>query len=199
MSGAHWLIRHAERGPIPLGEAGNDVPLVPSGERAAWVLGASFGSTLGSVRTSPVLRCVQTADAILAGAGLADRPVADVRLGAPGVYVTDPRLAWPHWERLGNRGVMAALVAGERLSGLAEPGTAARQLLAHMLNTPDLGTGVHVWVTHDAVLAPTVAHLLGIRNIEYVLPEFLEPLVILPGASSVLLTWRDRRKEIPLP
>lgn len=199
MTREHWLLRHAERGPIPQGEAGDDVPLLPSGVRAARLLGAALGQRLLSVRTSPVLRCVQTADALLDGAGQAARPVGDSRLGAPGVYVTDARLAWPHWGRLGNRGVMTALIRGERLPGLAEPAAAARRLLAHVLTTPDLGPGVHAWVTHDSILAPTVAHLLGIRDIELVLPEFLEPLVIQPGSSTVLVTWRGARAEVPLP
>jgi broad specificity phosphatase PhoE len=199
MSRAHWLLRHAERGPIPKGESGDDVLLLPSGVRAARLLGASLGPRLVSVRTSPVLRCVHTAEALLDGADRADRPVADARLGAPGVYVTDPRLAWPHWERLGNSGVMAALVHGERLPGLADPAAAARTLLAHVLAMPDLRPGVHAWVTHDSILAPTVAHLLGIRDVDLVLPEFLEPLVILPGSSTVLLTWRGARAEVPFP
>jgi hypothetical protein len=64
---------------------------------------------------------------------------------------------------------------------------------------PDPRPGVHAWVTHDSILAPTVAHLLGIRDVDLVLPDFLEPLVILPGSSTVLLTWRDTRAEVPLP
>lgn len=193
----HWLLRHAERGPLPPGLPGDDVPLLPAGVEAARRLGASLGPTLARVHTSPVPRCVQTATALLEGAGRDGVPSVDPRLGAPGVYVLDGREAWHNWTERGGRGVIAALIAGEQLPGMADPIHAARVLFAHLL--AETGPGVHVWVTHDSVLAPTVAHLLGIADIDAVFPAFLEALVLAPGPSSVVLSWRGARREVPPP
>ena len=64
------FLRHAERGEIPPGDFGENVPLTTCGVAASERLG-SLLSSMGSVRvaSSPVPRCVETSRAILRGAG----------------------------------------------------------------------------------------------------------------------------------
>ena len=68
------------------------------------------------------MRCVQTAEALRAGASVEIPIVVDRLLGDPGVFVVDEKVAWANWEERGHEGVMAHLVSGhEPLPGMAAP------------------------------------------------------------------------------
>ncbi len=64
------VLRHAEREEITSGTFGNDVSLTRRGSDSAHRLGIGLSSLMMSVvKSSPLPRCMQTADAIIAGAG----------------------------------------------------------------------------------------------------------------------------------
>lgn len=158
------LLRHAERPPLAPGEHGTDLALTAHGRRCAELLGATLGPRILSISTSPVRRCRETADAIRRSANLDLDIIADPLLGDPGIFVVDPALAWHHWQTLGHQAVLEYLAHAEQpLPGLAPAGHAARQLIAHMARSLDAPPGLHIFVTHDAILYPTVARLLPSR------------------------------------
>lgn len=191
------LLRHGARGPLPLGAAGGHVPLLPEGVAASHALGVHLGERLVSLRTSPVLRCVQTAEALGLGAGRAEPAVPDTALGGPGAFVLDSRLAWESWQRMGHQGVMSALVAGQHLPGFAVPMDAATRLVRHLVDLSRGRPGVHVAVSHDSLLVATIAHTLGgpLPHAEW--PTFLEALALVPGDGQLTLIWRDRVRVLP--
>lgn len=88
------LIRHSVRGELPPGAGGNRVPITAKGEKLASLLGGMIGGRLQSLTTSPVLRCVQTAEAIRTGTGIQTPVRLDRALGDPGIYVLDGQEAW---------------------------------------------------------------------------------------------------------
>ena len=168
------LLRHAERPPIAPGELGAELPLTSRGVALASALGHCLGAALHGIRTSPVRRCRETAEALRQGAGAsALRILDDHMLGDPGAFVTDPACAWEHWRERGNERVVELLAWGsEPLPGLATPYSAAQDLATHVLANTE--SGIHVFVTHDAILLPTVARLLpGVENRTW-WPDFLE-------------------------
>lgn len=184
------LLRHAERPSIAPGELGTDLPLTDRGRRHAEVLGAVLGSRLLSIATSPVRRCRETAEALQRGSGLGSAITIDRLLGDPGVYVLDPELAWEHWQRLGHEAVIKHLASTDRpLPGLAPPDEAARQLAWHMARSL-IGSppGLHVFVTHDAVLYPTAARLLPAIAPDW--PNFLESAVLYGPATALAFAYR---------
>ena len=78
-------LRHAEREAIPPCGYGNDVPLTRQGITSSRRLGEALSPLpVAVVRTSPLPRCVETAESITAGAGWDAVAVPDQRLGAPG-------------------------------------------------------------------------------------------------------------------
>ncbi len=190
------LMRHAARGPLPADNAAGDVPILPEGAVAARALGRTIGARLTTLRTSPMLRCVQTADALRAGSERMIEPVEDKALGSPGLFVTDVAVAWKNWDRLGHEAVMAGMIAGRQLPGMAAPKDAARRLVAHAIEVGGATAGVHVLVTHDSLLAATVAHTLGILLPRPEWPAFLEALVLTPGPDGLRVRWRDREEVI---
>ena len=73
------LLRHAAREELPPDRVGFEVPITPAGAWLARELGALMGERLRSLPSSPLPRCIRTAESLAAGAGL-DTPVAPDRL-----------------------------------------------------------------------------------------------------------------------
>lgn len=171
------LLRHAEREAIPAGSPGNEVPLTAAGMAAARALGRLMGSRLRTLHSSPVLRCMQTAEAMRAGAAADLAIVPDKHLGDPGVYVLDPHLAWVNWQRLGHDGVMRHLSSSVKaLPGMARPDHAASTLAAHLRSIAS-EPGLHVFVTHDLLLKATASQLSALPTEDDKWPRYLEAAV----------------------
>lgn len=187
------LLRHAERGRLPAGDAGNSEPITVGGQRSAKALGAMLGVRVKTLRSSPVLRCVQTAEVLRDGVG-ADLPIIPDRLlGDPGIFVRDGETAWQNWLDLGHEGVMEWLVSGQgSLPGMANPTKAAETLVRHMVSSAGEHPGIHVFVTHDSLLAATVGRLLGpvIGSTNW--PLYLEGLFAWGDGGCVRTAFRDR-------
>lgn len=176
------LMRHAERQKLPPDGLGYTLPITRQGELQARALGRSIGERLRALHASPLTRCLETADALRQGAERHVEIIPDRLLGDPGVYVLDGKRAWPHWQARGNAGVTRYLVEGDgALSGMSEPSFAARFLVQHMLAGTDCKAGVHVFVTHDTLVAATVGRLF----------RSARPLECWPDFLQTAFFWRD--------
>ena len=186
------LLRHSVRGPLPPGRAGYTTPITVDGQRIALELGVQLRGRLRTLHTSPLTRCVQTAECLREGSGSELPIVPDRLLGDPGVFVIDGRRAWTHWEGLGHEGVMDHLVTQtEALSGMARPDEAARFLVHHMLAAAKGAPGVHVFVTHDALVTAAAARLLGRRIGKEEWPWFLEGAFFWSTDNGVQVAYRS--------
>ena len=187
------LLRHSVRRHLPPGEAGYSLPITEVGAALGRGLGAVVGDRLHTLHTSPLTRCVQTADALRIGAGL-DVPIVEDRLlGDPGIFVVDGKQARSHWEELGHEGVMAHLVSQDfPLPGMADPDSAARFLVQHMLATAEGRPGLHVFVTHDSLVTATAARLFGESLGPDAWPWYLEGAFFWREDSHLTITYRDR-------
>lgn len=186
------LLRHSVRDDLPPGEAGRILPITEMGRQVAIQLGEELCGRLRTLHASPLVRCVQTAEALREGAGVEQAVVPDRLLGDPGVYVLDDRLAWSNWESLGHEGVMAHLVsASDALPGMARPDEAARFLVQHMLAVAGEAPGVHVFVTHDSLVTATAARLLGEPLGTNDWPWYLEGAFFWRAADGLHTAYRD--------
>lgn len=191
------LIRHADRVALPNNDVGYSLPITEAGLRRAKGLGTKLGGRLASLHTSPLLRCIQTADAIKTGA-LVDVPVElDTMLGDPGVYVLDGQVAWPTWQAMGSKEVVEHMVACDiPLAGMAEPNAAANLLIRRMESIASATPGVHLFVTHDAIIATTVAIALKTSS-RHLWPCFLEGVIFwLDG--MITIEYRDSLCQLDL-
>ena len=196
------LLRHSVRDRLPDGAVGYALPITETGAALGRELGALIESRLRTLHTSPVPRCVQTAEVIRAGAavragGTEDVPIVQDRLlGDPGVYVVDGGLAGSIWEERGNEAVMAHLASQDRpLPGMADPGSAARFLVQHMLTVAGDRPGLHVFVTHDSLVSTTAARLLGEPLGKGGWPWYLEGAFFWRQGGHVVAAYRDRCNE----
>lgn len=185
------LLRHSARDPLPDGEVGNDVPITLSGKHCAEELGRKLGARIRSLHSSPVPRCIQTANALREGASVELDIVVSRLLGDPGVYVLDGDLAWANWEKLGHEEVMRHIVSeSDPLPGMAQSDEAAQLLLGHMLTSAGNASGLHLFITHDSVITATVSRLQGIPHGPSDWPCFLEGALFWRTEKGVLVVYR---------
>lgn len=192
------LLRHAERPPLAPGEHGTDLALTARGLRCAELLGTTLGPRILSISTSPVRRCRDTAEALRRGANIEVDIVDDHLLGDPGVFVLDPELAWTHWQTIGHEAVVEHMAYEDPpLPGLAPAHSAALKLVQHMrLALSDSHAGLHVFVTHDAVLFPLVARVLPSPRHRHAWPAFLEAAALWNGNDTPIVSYRRRSHAI---
>lgn len=190
------LVRHAERGAIPSGSFGDDVPLTTRGRTQARALGVALGSRLGRVVTSPVPRCVETADGIIEGAANARSVETDVRLGAPGVWVVDARALGDVFLTEGPRAVVRRQLAGP-IAGLRDLRVGAGLLLDLVARGPTRDELVDVFVSHDAVIAPFLGYLLEATDTDSLWPDFIEGVWFQRNTPTPSLHWRGTTRRLP--
>lgn len=193
---AALIIRHSIRGEIPEGETGNDVPLTAEGRELAELFGTTVSSRLVSIMSSPVGRCTETAEHIVKGSGMDFAVPTSKLLGDPGVFIADGKAAWINFQTLGTRGVMLHLAARDTaLPGMHPPQVAAHILLHHVLDRCDT-PGIHIFVTHDVVLAGIAGQLIGgIRSTDD-LPGFLDGAFFWRDGTQVFGCYKSRKVTV---
>ncbi len=187
------LLRHAERGALPPNDVGYELPITQFGMQHSYELGKRLSGRIKGIKSSPVFRCIQTAEQICQGAGV-DIPIEhDRALGDPSIYVTSPELAWRNWQKMGNEGVMQHMATADHaLPGMAHPDEAARALVEHMLTLAGDKKGIHVFVTHDIIVSATAARILGAASRENSWPQYLEGAYFWKKTGALHAIYRDR-------
>ncbi len=184
------LIRHATRPPIPAGSFGNDLLITDEGRRHAMELGGLLQGRLGRLVTSPVLRCVETAQAIRRGAHASARLTTDITLGDPGVWIADGHAVGDAFLKDGPRGVVARQLAGDAAPGMTPLDLGVTRFLKTLLSTQGGPGQIDVFVSHDAVIAPLLGALLESNNIAEIWPEYLEGTLLNQSGGVLAILWR---------
>ncbi|WP_156030242.1 histidine phosphatase family protein [Thiomonas sp. FB-Cd] len=186
------LIRHSARDDIPDRDTGIELPLNDLGIRLCQELGRELAGRVRFVRSSPVLRCVQTAKLLGQAADTDGEVILDKRLGAPGAYVLDEQVAWGNWLAHGNEGVIQHLLSGSRaLPGMADPAEAANGLIEHLLECAGVEPGLHLFISHDSIVTPTVARAFGQDMPKSQWPEYLDASAFWRQQNGRVMAYRD--------
>ena len=186
------VLRHAEREEILPGTFGNDVPVTRRGLHSAHrlVMGLS-PRTEGIVMTSPLLRCTQTADAIIAGSGWETAAKPDRLLGNPGPFVMAPELAGPLFADIGIEAIVSQQLAEDPPPDGMRSTSEGVQLLSDQLVVALTDQDrINLFVTHDAVLAVLVSYLYGFPVGGFSWPDYLDALVVWRGSDRLRFLWR---------
>jgi hypothetical protein len=177
------LLRHSARDDVEGDSPNFDMSLNELGVRMCRELGAELKGMVASIRTSPARRCMQTASLICEFSGFTENFTIDRVLGGPGIYVLDENIAGKNWEKKGNSGVIQHLVSKiDCLPGMANPISAAKSIVDHMLTVSNCDQGLHLFISHDSIMTPTVARALGINLPKKQWPNYLDAAVF----------WRDK-------
>lgn len=186
------FVRHAERPPIPEGTWGDELAIRPEGIRASQLLGRALGTRLGTLASSPVLRCVQTAREVGIGAGKELLDVReDQRLGAPGAHIKRVEdLGSLFLDRTAPE-IVAAVLSGAHVPGLRDPRDVVTLLVGLARELPRRPGTVDLCVSHDVVVATLLGGLgqLPSRRVLDEWPGFLDGVVIAWPGETPAFVW----------
>ena len=186
------VLRHAERYAITPGTFGADVSLTKSGTVSAEHLGALLAvRTPGRIACSPVLRCVQTAEAILRGSGWSAPLQHDRTLGDHGPFVIEPEISGQLFLEIGiDELVRRQLAELEPLPGMRSTRDGVQLLLERVAAGLGSQGRLDIHVTHDAILAVLVAWLYArpVEEIEW--PDYLDGLLLWRFEGNLFFSWR---------
>ena len=186
------VVRHAEREAILVGEFGVDVPLTARGVAAAEALGRVLSvRERATVVSSPVPRCVQTAEAVLRGGGWSGAVTRDRRLGDPGPFVVDPEVSGPLFLKLPILELVRRQLSDPRPPAgmrLACEGVAI--ILGLVAGDLQRQGRLNVYVTLDAILVVLLARLFRLTIDEIDWPGFLDGLLLWRSGGQISLSWR---------
>lgn len=186
------LLRHSVREDLPPGDLGYGHPITPLGARLAGEFGALLRGRLLTLHSSPLQRCLHTAEQLRAVSESRLPIVEDRMLGDPGAYVLDKQIAADNWLRLGSEGIMARLVEADgSLPGTRLPDEGAHRLVRHMLDTAGTRPGLHVFVSHDILVAITAARFVGAPTETDRWPRYLEGAFFWRDDSGLNAAYRD--------
>lgn len=184
------LIRHATRPPIPAGSFGNDLSITEEGRREAVELGELLGGRIRRLVASPVLRCVETAEAIRRGGEASGEAATDKTLGDPGVWIEDGDAVGDAFLRHGPRGVVARQLAGDAIPGMTPMDIGTARFVDALVSAPGEPGEIDVFVSHDAVIAPLLAAVLGVQRLPEIWPAYLEGAFFNREGDGLAVLWR---------
>ena len=165
------ILRHGEREEHKKGSFGHDLQLTEKGRQEAFCLGQSMRDQLSfDIHTSPILRCVQTAEEILRGAGKGRIILSNV-LGDPGPFVTDCTRAGPVFLEKSVEEIAQALVNQETLPGLSSLEKGANIFLSYISQVNHFPC---LMISHDIIICLLACFLSKSKDVKGYMPGFLE-------------------------
>ena len=147
------LIRHGDREKIPEGSFGNEVLLNEKGKHNA----ISFGKDLmqfklNKILTSPIERCVQTAEHIMMGYGNRIEIIETTALGAPGLHINDEKAAGKFMIEYGVNEMYKRFIQGMEIPGVPTISRLNNLITSYIVDKTS-ENGITVFVTHDLLIA----------------------------------------------
>jgi hypothetical protein len=171
------LVRHAEREPIRNPEMAFVAGLTPQGIADS----QQFGEYLlgkfqpGAFYSSPVGRCVQTAEGILQGAAWQKQVLLDDRLTHTFI-----------------RAALDALSISRNSLGVPDQVIQLFSLLCGAKGET-ITNRLNFFVTHDTVITTMLGYLLGLPDEDIRAPDFLEGFLLWRQGKLYNVVWRGQR------
>lgn len=186
----HLLTRHSIREQSASGFADYSLPLTPEGVALARHWGGVLTRPLVSCHSSPVGRCVDTATAMLEGAGRRLTVEQTGLLVEPGCYVTDLKRAGRLFMQVGVLDFINRHLRHEG-QGVLTPAEGQHKLLQYFAARQPGPGELALHVTHDTILAAFVAGLRGVDRIsQQDWPEMMEGVWLWLDGNRVHWVWR---------
>ena len=193
------LIRHAKREKITAIESQNSIPLTENGIHDSEIFGDSLkilNHNILSLKSSPVDRCVKTLESIAMAANLNATIKLSTNLGDPGPFVYDGVLAREAFTERTLIELANMQISGNQFPGIRHISDGCGLLLDEIAS--DLGTdvGVHVYVTHDAIICPLVGYLTGMLFDVNNWIGYLDGTIFFKNDNEYYLLWSGNIYDI---
>lgn len=146
------LLRHSDRDDIPKGSFGNEILLNEKGKQNALFYGESLAeSKINRIFTSPVERCVQTAEYITKGYGSALEIIETTALGGPGLHITDEKIAGEYFLEYGFDQMYSRFIQGKEIPGIPKVDELNYRITT-FLKENSTQNGSTLFITHDMLI-----------------------------------------------
>jgi broad specificity phosphatase PhoE len=177
-----------------------DLPLTPQGVLLAEQWGARLSQQLAAFYSSPVGRCVDTAQAMARGAKKSLNIMQTTLLVEPGCFVYDIKKAGVLFLKMG-----AVSFANHHLTtniaGVLSPKDGAKKLIEHFYQSQQgYNQGeIIVHVSHDTILAAFIYHLLQKSYLdEQDWPQMMEGAWLWFDETRLYWLWRGQQGHVNL-
>ena len=147
------LIRHGDRDSIPNGSFGNEVLLNEKGKQNSIEFGKGLADLkINKILTSPVSRCIQTAEYIVKGYGKNINIIETTALGAPGLHINDEKIAGEFYLKYGFDEMYKRFLNEENIPGIPSANE-INQSINNFINANTDSNGITIFVSHDMLIA----------------------------------------------
>ncbi len=192
-SGVVLFTRHSIRPPMLAGKFGSGIELNAEGIEYARQVGRYWGRRIARVSSSSSIRCMQTAQAMIDGAGMDLSVLHNPALGEPGAYISNVETALREFKDHDPLDLVNRMLSLESLRGHTETSDGSRILLESFFSDPPAPGKVHIEVTHDTILATLIYHLMGQERISAVQwPKMMEGALLWFNCRKLHWWWRGR-------
>ncbi|MGR3912717.1 MAG: histidine phosphatase family protein [Candidatus Rhabdochlamydia sp.] len=188
------LLRHGAREPFLAGSLGIDIPLTEEGITQSIALGKNLQSIpLKAIYTSPLKRCMQTAEAIQEGLNK-NLPIHEsALLGDPGPFVEDPAQASLLFLQLHFKEIGDLLLQDISLLGMRSCREGVHLFLNYLFH---IETFPCLMISHDIIIALITAFLNRYSSLNSCIPDFLEGVVIALEEEGITLYSKGHKTTI---
>ena len=193
------LIRHAEREIITTMESQQSIPLTENGiqdsERFGDALKISKRNILG-LKSSPVNRCVKTIESIAMAAGLNTAINLSTNLGDPGPFIHDDILAREAFTERSLIELVNMQISGIQFPGIRPISEGCGLILREIVGDLSTDVGIHIYVSHDAVLCPLIGYLMEMSFKANGWIDYLNGAVFFKKENRFYLQWLGKAYDI---
>jgi broad specificity phosphatase PhoE len=147
------LLRHGDREQIPQGEFGNEILLNEKGKQNSLAFGEALREfPIKRILSSPIPRCIQTAELIVEGFGNSIEIVSTKSLGDPGLHTADEKVAGEFYLAHGFHEILRRFMRNEPVPGVPDLKHFSN-IMTEFLNQNTKENGLTIFVTHDSLIA----------------------------------------------
>ncbi len=133
----------------------------------------------GLMKTSPIERCVQTANAILNYNFESKKKIEKSKiLGDPGVFVMDAKTALGNFLNLGVKEVIERQLKNQILPGMRDLKNGLQMLFQEISNDLEVIKSFGIYITHDAIVIPLIKYLTGDFKYTENLIDYLNGIIV---------------------
>lgn len=180
------LLRHAERNTQIVGCDPWSNPITEQGMISSQKLGkeiVSSGLNIAVITSSPLLRCIQTAEGIVSGSGSEIKVESSGVLGNPGPFVMGD-VDLDLFGKITVHELVRMQTSGRSIKGIRELSEGTRLMLKEMIDPKCSGNDIGIFVSHDAIIAPVLNCLTGLNFDENNWIGFLEGFCLMKEGSD---------------
>lgn len=189
-TGLVLFTRHSIREEANNDMPGFDIPLTAEGVQLAREWGAALPREICAVYSSHSPRCVNTGEAMIAGAKAEASVVIHEKLCEPGCYVSKMSIAGVTFARVGPVEFVTRTL-NNNVEGTFQPGEGTGRLLAWLMEIQPRSGEISLCITHDTILSTFVYDLVGKKNLHQEdWPWMLEGVFLWFSEDHIHWIWR---------